>query len=121
MPVSSIVAIETVYCIFVNLCSRHVHKANSTHTVASFGLTTSTSNLRKHLYSEHVEEWVAACDDLKIKITARAALPVVQKFRTEPDATPLESERQEFTKEAFVEAVLEFIVGDDQVSMGIYN
>ena len=82
---------------------------------------TSTSNLRKHLYSDHIEEWVTACDDLKIKIIAKAALPAVHKFHDEPGVTPLESERQEYTKEAFVEAILEFIVGDDQVCLSPSN
>ncbi|KAF8222996.1 hypothetical protein L208DRAFT_1319304, partial [Tricholoma matsutake] len=58
--------------------------------------------------------WVTGCDDLKIKITAQAALPAVHKFHAEPEPTSLEVERQEYTKEAFVEAILEFIVGDDQ-------
>jgi hypothetical protein len=82
---------------------------------------TSTSNLRKHLYSEHIEEWVTGCDDLKIKITAEAALPAVRKFRAEPEPTSLEAEHQEYTKEAFVEAILEFIVGDDQVCFVLSN
>ena len=74
-----------------------------------------TSNLRKHLYNDHLEQWVTACDDLEIEITAQAAIPFVKKFRQEPADTPLESEHPEYTKEAFVEAMIEFIVGDDQV------
>lgn len=42
-------------------------------------------------------------------------MPAVREFRAEPEPTSLEVERQEYTKEAFVEAILEFIVGDDQV------
>jgi hypothetical protein len=69
------------------------------------------------LYSEHIAEWVTGRDDLKIKITAQAALPAVHEFRDEPEPTSLEAECQEYTKEAFVEAILEFIVGDDQVCL----
>ncbi|KAF8231498.1 hypothetical protein L208DRAFT_1276871, partial [Tricholoma matsutake] len=58
--------------------------------------------------------WVTGCDNLKIKITAKAALPAICKFHAEPEPTSLEGECQEYTKEAFVEAILEFIVGDDQ-------
>jgi hypothetical protein len=58
---------------------------------------------------------------LKIKITAEAALPAVRKFRAEPEPTSLEAERQEYTKESFVEAILEFIVGDDQVCFILSN
>ena len=69
------------------------------------------------MYSEHIAEWVTGCDDLNIKIIAQAALPAVREFRNEPEPTSLEGERQEYTKEAFVEAILEFIVGDDQVCL----
>ena len=75
-----------------NWCFRQAHKSKSSHAIASFGITTSTSNLRKHLYSEHIEEWVTGCDDLKIKITAQAALPAVRKFCAEPEPTSLEAE-----------------------------
>ena len=69
------------------------------------------------MYSEHIAEWVTGCNDLNIKITAQAALPAVHEFRNEPEPTSLEGEHQEYTKEAFVEAILEFIVGDDQVCL----
>ena len=78
-------------------------------------MTTSTGTLRKHLAGDHIEEWVTSCDNLDIKITAEGVLPAVRKFRAQPEPTSLEGERQEYTKEAFVEAVLEFIVGDDLV------
>jgi len=82
---------------------------------------TSTLNLRKHLYSEHIEEWVTGCDNLKIKITAEAALPAICKFHAEPEPTSLEAECQEYTKEAFVEAIFKFIVGDDEVCFILSN
>jgi hypothetical protein len=73
--------------------------------------------LRKHLVNDHIEQWVSACDDLKIPITAKAALPAVRKFRNEPadEPTSLESERPEYSKTAFVDALVEFVVGNDQV------
>jgi hypothetical protein len=58
---------------------------------------------------------------LKIKITSEAALPAVRKFRAEPEPTSLEAEHQEYTKGTFVEAVLKFIVGDDQVCFILSN
>jgi len=98
------------------MCYRHIHKSDPAYAVSAFSLVTGTTNLRKHLYNEHLEQWVTTCDDLKIEITAQAAIPAVKQFRQEPVDTPLESERPEYSKEAFVEAILEFIVGDDQVS-----
>lgn len=97
------------------MCYRRIHNSNPSHAVSDFSLETGTSNLRKHLYTEHLGQWVASCDDLKIEITAQAALPAVKKFRQGPVDTPLEAECVEYSKEAFVEAILEFIVGDDQV------
>jgi hypothetical protein len=111
LPVSNI--FDFLTCQFT--CYRHVHESNPSHTVADFSLTTGTSNLRKHLYNDHLEQWVSSCDSLGVKITAQAALPFVKKFRQEPADTPLESEHPPYSKEAFVEAILEFIVGDDQV------
>jgi hypothetical protein len=97
------------------MCFRQLHKSNPSLPVASFGSTTSTSNLRKHLYNEHLEQWVTSCDTLDIKITAQAAIPAVKAFRQEPVDTDLESKRPKYSKETFVEAIVEFIVGDDQV------
>ena len=113
LPVSYI--LDFLTCQFS--CFRHVHVSNPSHRVAGFSLAMGTSNLQKHLYNEHLEQWVTSCDDLKIEITAQAALPFVKKFHQEPAETPLESELPQYSKkkEAFVEAILEFIVGDDQV------
>jgi hypothetical protein len=80
-----------------------------------FAMTTGTGSLRKHLSGEHIEKWVTSYDDLDINITAEGALPAVYEFCVEPEPTLLEGKHQEYTKEAFVEAILEFIVGDDQV------
>jgi hypothetical protein len=103
------------------LVFRHAHKSDSSHAIAEFAITTGTGSLRKHLFGEHIEEWVTSCDNLGIKITAEGALPAVREFRAEPEPTPLEGGRQEYTKEAFVEAILEFIVGDDQVCVISFN
>ena len=96
---------------------RHAHAIDAAYQVSSFGTTTGTSNLRKHLFTDHLEQWVTACDQLKIPITAKAALLEVRKFRNAPADTPLESERPEYSKGAFVDALVEFVVGDDQVSI----
>jgi hypothetical protein len=96
---------------------RHAHSIDPAYQVSSFATSTGTSNLRKHLFTDHLEQWVSSCDQLNIPITAKAALPQVHKFRNEPADTPLESERPEYSKNAFVDALIEFIVGDDQVSV----
>jgi len=64
---------------------------------------------------DHIEDWVASCDDLKISITAAAAVEAVNKFHREPATTSLESERPQYSKEAFIDAIVDFVVGDDLV------
>jgi hypothetical protein len=63
----------------------------------------------------HIEQWVTMCDDLKIPITAKSAEEPVHKFRKDPVLTSLQSEQLTYSKEAFINAIVDFIVGDDQV------
>lgn len=85
------------------------------HKISTFGRSTGISVLRKHLSKNHIEQWVTTCDNLKIPITAKSAEEAVRIFRKEPDPTSLETERLTYSKEAFVDAIVDFIVGDDQV------
>ena len=104
---------NTYYLFFLY---RQLKESNPDHKVSTFGLTTSVSVLRKHLYNKnHIEKWVTTCDELKIPITAKSAEEPVRLFRKEPAPSSLESERPTYSKEAFVDAIVEFVVGDDQV------
>jgi hypothetical protein len=105
---------------YINLDYRQACVANPSHHIATFGLTTSTSSLRKHLFSDHLEEWSTACDTRKIPITVPAAIEAIRKFRNEPGSTTLEAERPEYSKEAFIDAIVDFVVGDDQVRVEFY-
>ncbi|KAJ7155918.1 hypothetical protein C8R43DRAFT_884280, partial [Mycena crocata] len=65
--------------------------------------------------------WIAACDQLKIPITAKEALPTVEDYRRrQSQQSPGSSSsgnrkaQRPFSHEAFVDALVEFIVGDDQ-------
>ena len=44
-----------------------------------------------------------------------AALEAISKFREEPFAIPLESELPKYSREAFIDAIVDFVIGDDQV------
>ena len=94
---------------------RQLHQTDPKHDISVFKLTTGISNLHKHLFSVHIDQWVTCCDDLKISITAKDALAAIRKFRDEPPDTSLESECPEYSKERFIEALLEFVIGDDLV------
>lgn len=71
--------------------------------------------MRKHLFTDHIENWITLCEKLNIPITAAAAVEAIRQFRKEPATTSLESERIQYSKEAFRDALVDFIVGDDQV------
>ncbi|KAF8814043.1 hypothetical protein BYT27DRAFT_7219956 [Phlegmacium glaucopus] len=90
------------------------HATDPTYHISDFGLTTSTSNLQKHLFTDHIAEWVASCESLHIPITAAIAIEAIHKFHKEPPTTSLESERPQYSKEAFTDAIVDFVVGDDQ-------
>jgi hypothetical protein len=89
--------------------------ANSEHHITTFGSSTGLSNVRRHLFNNHIADWVKACEDQKIQIRGADAKRAVQRFRNLPEATQLEADRPEFSKENFVDAIAEFVVGDDQV------
>jgi len=64
-----------------------------------------------------LDSWVSACDDLEIEITAQEAQSVLQEYRNLPKKTSLEDSRPEFSRETFIDALVEFVVADDQVNV----
>ena len=97
------------------LFCRQIKESTPDHKISTFGRSTSISVLRKHLLKNHIEQWVTICDNLKIPITAKSAEGPLRIFRKEPDPTSLETERPTYSKDAFVDAIVDFIIGDDQV------
>jgi hypothetical protein len=72
------------------------------------------SNLRKHLYNQHLEDWVKDCARQKIPITSELALShITEKL---PGLETGELDRPTYSKQGFMEALIEFFVGDDIVS-----
>jgi hypothetical protein len=69
--------------------------------------------------------WVEGCDQLKIPIKAKEAAKFVdtycvrkhQKIGNTSNSEP--GKRKPFSQEAFVDAIVEFIVGDDQVGFSL--
>jgi hypothetical protein len=81
---------------------------------------TGTGVMRRHLYDHHLDLWVPACDKLNISITAKEAQARVAEYRqrhgqTCPTDMTQPETRQKFSSKAFVDAIMEFIVADDQV------
>lgn len=102
---------SVAYCFFF----RKQQATNPRHVPASFKTTTGVSNIRKHLYTHHIGEWVNACEAQNIQIQGADAQHAVRKFKHLPEPTNLETVRPQYSKENFVSALAEFVVGDDQV------
>lgn len=86
----------------------------------SFSTRTSTGVLRKHLYERHADAWIAGCKRLNIPITAKEAQPAIEEYQRRQGQQPQSdanstNNRRAFSHEAFVDALVEFIVSDDQV------
>ena len=64
-----------------------------------------------------MDSWVSACDDLKIEITAQEAQPVLQEYCNLPKKGSLEDSCPDFSRETFIDALVEFVVADDQVNV----
>jgi len=110
---------------FVSHDQRQQHTINSSVDEISFASTTGTSALRKHLTDYHISAWVEGCDKLEVLITAAAIKYQVTQYwlwqgsrqgqqTCSDSSTP---QPQAYSKEAFVDALVEWIVGDDQVSL----
>lgn len=85
-----------------------------------YGKTTSTSVLRRHLFSigrdkvTHIDEWIAECSRRNITITAKEALEAIAAHRGIRPETQTQS-RPQFTQTRFINSLVEFIVATDQV------
>ena len=103
---------------------RHESASDPKKAIKRYGKATGTTVLRKHLADAHINVWVPACDKLNIDIKAKEVDEVIVSYRRQQGQATLQSTssagaRATFSKEAFVDAITEFIVADDQVSDGL--
>jgi hypothetical protein len=100
----------------INGRSRELNTADATHPIAKFGLRTATGTLRKHLQSLHLAAWVQECDVMGITIKTNAAQLAAEGLRGLDTAAWADlKSRTPYTNEGFVDAIVEFIIGDDIV------
>ncbi|KAF7326526.1 HAT family dimerization domain-containing protein [Mycena venus] len=106
-------------CLFCK--QRH---ATDPHTATTkFSASTSSGVYRKHLYENHIEAWVEGCDQLKISIKAKEAKKHVEAYRAhkhqktagEKSNPEQGKQRTPFSQEAFVDALVDFIVENEQL------
>ncbi|OBZ73258.1 hypothetical protein A0H81_06727 [Grifola frondosa] len=94
------------------------YASNPTYRKARpFGSNTSTGTLRHHLAERHLDEWLTACDSLDLTIRAKEVQPRIAEYRRRHGAQPSdtsEKQRMPFSQEMFVDAIVEFIIADDQ-------
>jgi hypothetical protein len=98
---------------------RQIHITDLSHRVAKFGLKTATRPLCCHLYENHTDAWIADCEQLRITIKSKEALDFIAEFCEAGPMGPDPNTCKPYLKEAFVDAIIEWIVGDDQVSVSI--
>jgi hypothetical protein len=92
------------------------------YKVATFSTKTGTSTLRKHLATEHTHDWITTCDEKNINIKAAAHIQeLIAEYRNEQHHAGEGRTRVPFSKEAFVDAIMEFIIADDQVNIYGYG
>jgi hypothetical protein len=80
--------------------------------------STSTANYRYHLFTNHLDEWVSRCDKKDINITAKTALPFLNKYRLKHGQQPIQIQSIHcipYSPEALVDAISEFIIATSQV------
>jgi hypothetical protein len=81
--------------------------------------------MRRHLYGHHLDEWVAECDQRGLKIIAKEAQQYVAAYRARKGQATAEeapdSTVPEFTHDTFIDALVDFIVADDQVRQDLLN
>ncbi|KAK0460198.1 uncharacterized protein EV420DRAFT_1641527 [Desarmillaria tabescens] len=89
----------------------------------TYSMSTGTTSLRHHLIREHLKLWVTACDRLGTLIKGNGT-KAAEKFRkangmTMPsDASCSDtSSIPEFSHDAFIDAIIEWIIADDQLEM----
>ena len=84
-------------------------------------MSCATTTRRRHLISKHLDEWVMACKEAGIKITAtgKDVCKALEKFNyMGGDAIRADSPvpvYRAYTPKVFLDAIAKWIIADDQV------
>ncbi len=91
---------------------------------SDFGLKMSTDVLRHHLLDHHLTSWLTKCDRLGIQVRSvqKCYQDAINKFYIKHGKQPASSslnspEHSPFSHDAFIDALIVWIVADDQVCM----
>ena len=72
-----------------------------------------------HLSHQHTHDWILTCNANDIKITATGVQEILVEYwssQGEEHTDSTNKSHKPYSREAFVDALVEFIVADDQVS-----
>lgn len=105
-----------------DLSHRQLQSVNASHKLKIYKGSTGSGNLRKHLYTKHPADWFSSCDELGIDIVSadKKLQSLLVSYREQRGQAPKPASdstisRRKYTPEAFVDAIVQFIVADDQV------
>ena len=94
--------------------AREMQVTNPTYKQGIFGPNTATTGLRRHLADRHMEAWLKGCDQLRISIKSQGVQDAINQYRGQAPESQFQ-ERKPFSNKAFVDAIVKFIVANDQV------
>ena len=98
---------------------RGKHALNPQYMVTQYGKNTSTTIYQKHLCESHLGAWITTCDKLSIDITAKSAQNTIQNYPKQHNQVSSADEPEDlwkrFTPGAFVNAIVDLIVSNDQI------
>ncbi len=107
-----------LFIMFFNTIYRGIHK-DSPYKVHGYSITTATSTLQSHLLKNHVDEWVSGCKELNIVPRGKEGEEAMAKVMGLP-VQHLAEARELFSQQAFINALVQFIVAPNQVFHFIY-
>jgi hypothetical protein len=93
----------------------------------TFSVHTSTAIHRRHLFRDHLDEWVECCDKFGIEITAKDAQNAVSGYRRRKERTPLPEAdddkipKYDYSPELLIELLVDWIISDDQVTSDFFH
>src|SRR6202012_2711326 len=99
---------------FADNFHRKLHQNNRSIKVHPYAESTASGPLRAHLLNRHAQEWVEACQEQNIALRGKEGEEALAKVSGVPVNRQAEA-RTPFTQDNFLDALVQFIVGTDQV------
>ena len=97
-----------------------MHAINTAHKITDYAKSTTTGVIRRHLFKKHKADWFKACKDFGLQVSGTEYQTAFAEYFSLPQTSPTDDKSQpKFSPEAFVNALVEFVVGDDLVCFDI--